>query len=834
MKAKLLSVAVALVALAAAPPALADTGSGGSGGAQAGVQSASTGQAAVGVAKSDQNAVNANVPVNIAGGNVTAGTSNATQNASSNATTDVSNDSQTDQSQHLSQNLGNSGCYAGCGGAGGFQAGIQSSQTNQLAVGAAKSKQNAVNANVPVNIAGGNINTGSSNATQNASSNATTDVSNESETDQHQKLDQNLGGSSCHAGCGGAGGFQVGVQKSETDQGALGVAKSDQNAVNANVPVNIAGGNITAGSSNATQNASSNATANVSNESDTDQSQKLDQNFGCGCDKRKDGKEGRHNGSVGSGGDGGFQLGIQKSDTEQGAIGVAKSDQNAVNANVPVNTAGGNIYAGSSNATQNASSNATTDVSNESETEQHQKLDQNFGCGCDKKDGRDGKDLKSEPRGIRSDCSAGCGGAGGFQVGVQKAETDQFAVGVAKSDQNAVNANAPVNTAGGNITTRSSNATQNASSNATANVSNESETEQKQKLDQDFGSSSCHFGCGGAGGFQVGVQKAETDQWALGVALSKQNAVNANAPVNTAGGNITTGSSNATQNAASNATTDVSNESETEQKQKLDQDFGCGCDHGKKDGKYGKDGHDGSYGSGGDGGFQLGIQKSETDQWAAGIAVSKQNAVNANAPVNTAGGNITTGSSNATQNASSNATADVSNESETEQHQKLDQDFGCGCDHGKKDGKYGKDGKDGYGSAGNGGDGGFQLGIQKSETDQWALGIALSKQNAVNANAPVSTAGGNIYAGSSNATQNASSNATTDVSNESETEQKQKLDQDFGCGCDRKDGKGHYSPRGGNTYADDASASRPESNNSKEDAESQDLTSPNKWQRQEG
>jgi hypothetical protein len=590
MKAKLLSVAVALVALAAAPPALAD-GSGGSGGAQAGVQSASTGQAAVGVAKSDQNAVNANVPVNIAGGNVTAGTSNATQNASSAATANVANESNTDQHQSLSQNFGSSGCHAGCGGAGGFQAGVQDAQTNQQAVGVAKSDQNAVNANVPVNIAGGNINAGSSNATQNASSTATTDVSNESETEQSQRLSQNLGGSSCHAGCGGAGGFQVGVQKAKTDQGALGVAKSDQNAVNANVPVNIAGGNINAGSSNATQNASSTATANVSNESDTDQSQKLDQNFGCGCDK-KDGKDSR-GGSVGSGGDGGFQLGIQKSDTEQGAIGVAKSDQNAVNANVPVNIAGGNITTGSSNATQNAASSATTDVSNESETEQKQ----NFGCGCDhgKKDGRDGKDAWDGKDGRdgkdhSSGCEAGCGGPGGFQLGIQKAETDQWAAGVAVSKQNAVNANAPVSTAGGNITSGSSNATQNAASAATANVSNESETEQKQKLDQDFGSSSCHAGCGGAGGFQVGVQKAETDQWALGIALSKQNAVNANAPVSTAGGNITTGSSNATQNAASAATTDVSNESETEQKQKLDQDFGCGCDHKGGKGDWGSRG----------------------------------------------------------------------------------------------------------------------------------------------------------------------------------------------------------------------------------------------------
>jgi hypothetical protein len=723
MKAKLLSVAVALVALAAAPPAFADSGgSGGAGGAQAGVQSANTGQAAVGAAVSKQNAVNANVPVSIAGGNITGGSSNATQNASSDATANVANESDTDQHQSLSQNLGSSGCHAGCGGAGGFQAGIQDAQTQQQAVGVAKSDQNAVNANVPVSIAGGNITGGSSNATQNASSTASTDVSNESETEQKQKLDQDFGSSSCHAGCGGAGGFQVGVQKADTDQGAIGVAKSDQNAVNANVPVSIAGGNITSGPSNATQNASSTATTDVSNESETEQKQKLDQDFGSSsC-------------HAGCGGAGGFQLGIQKAETEQAAIGVAKSDQNAVNANVPVSIAGGNITSGPSNATQNASSTATTDVSNESETEQKQKLDQDFGCGCDEKDGRDGKDgkdMKNEPRGIRSDCSVGCGGAGGFQVGVQKAETDQWALGVAKSDQNAVNANAPVSIAGGNITSGSSNATQNASSDATATVSNESETEQKQKLDQDFGSSSCHAGCGGAGGFQLGIQKSETDQWAAGIALSKQNAVNANAPVSTAGGNITSGPSYATQNASSTATTDVSNESETEQSQKLDQDFGCGCKHGKKDGKDGKDGH--------------------------------------------------------------------------------------------------------YGSAGSGGAGGFQLGVQKAETDQWALGIALSKQNAVNANAPVSTAGGNITSGPSYATQNASSTATTDVSNESETEQKQKLDQDFGCGCDRKDGKDHWAPRGGNTFADDASeASKPESNDkAKEDADSEDRTSHNKWQRQE-
>ena len=113
MKAKLLSVAVALVALATASPALAD-GSGGSGGAQAGAQNASTNQGALGIAASNQNAVNANVPVSIAGGNVSAGPSTATQNATSTATADVSNKAKTDQDQNLTQNVVEFQNYSQC------------------------------------------------------------------------------------------------------------------------------------------------------------------------------------------------------------------------------------------------------------------------------------------------------------------------------------------------------------------------------------------------------------------------------------------------------------------------------------------------------------------------------------------------------------------------------------------------------------------------------------------------------------------------------------------------------------------------------------------------
>jgi hypothetical protein len=799
MKAKLLSVAVALVALATASPALAD-GSGGSGGAQAGAQNASTNQGALGIAASNQNAVNANVPVSIAGGNVSAGPSTATQNATSNATADVSNKAKTDQDQYLTQNVGGpSGCYAGCGGSGGFQAGVQNAGTNQLAIGAAASKQNAVNANVPVSIAGGNVSSGPSTATQNATSNATTDVSNKAKTDQDQGLKQNIGsGCGCDskgsdhnsgssAGSGGDGGFQAGIQNAETHQGALGAAVSKQNAVNANVPVSIAGGNVNSGPSTATQNATSTATTDVSNKAKTDQDQHLRQNVGsgCGCDSKGsyDPKSSDHgnSGSAGSGGDGGFQAGLQNAETNQWAAGLSKSDQNAVNANVPVSIAGGNVSSGPSTATQNATSNATTDVSNRSKTSQDQGLTQNVGGG--------------------SSCLAGCGGAGGFQLGVQKADTNQWAAGAAFSNQNAVNSNTPVSIAGGNIYSGPSTATQNATSNATTDVSNKAKTDQNQYLTQNVGSgcgcdskgydpksssdhsSGCIAGCGGAGGFQVGLQNAETNQWAAGVAKSDQNAVNGNSPASTAGGNISSGPSTATQNATSNATTDVSNKSKTDQGQYLTQNIGGGsC----------------KFGCGGAGGFQVGLQNAETNQWAAGVAKSDQNAVNGNSPASTAGGNIYSGPSTATQNATSNATTDVSNKAKTDQHQGLTQNVGagCGCDSkGSYDPKgYGSSSDRGNGCgcggsdhnsgcvAGCGGAGGFQVGLQNAQTNQWAAGLAYSNQNAVNGNSPASTAGGNISSGPSTATQNATSNATADVSNKAKTDQRQHLSQNIGDG----------------------------------------------------
>jgi len=662
-------------------------GCGGAGGFQLGVQGANTSQVALGAAKSDQNAVNANVPVNIAGGNVSAGPSDATQTATSTADTDVSNKAKTDQDQKLKQDVGGSdSCKAGCGGAGGFQAGVQLANTDQKAIGIAKSDQNAVNANVPVNIAGGDIKSGPSSATQTATSTATTDVSNKAKTDQDQHLSQDIGGGSCYAGCGGAGGFQAGVQLANTEQGAIGISKSDQNAVNANVPVNIAGGNVYSGPSNATQTATSTAETDVSNKAKTDQDQKLKQDIG-GSDSKShgdygdmDAKSRDDHGSdgcyAGCGGAGGFQLGVQKANTEQWALGVSKSDQNAVNANTPVSVAGGDISSGPSSATQTATSTADTDVSNKAKTDQDQKLKQDIGDS--------------------GSCKAGCGGAGGFQAGIQLANTEQWAAGYSESDQNAVNANAPSSTAGGNIYSGPSDATQTATSTADTDVSNRAKTDQDQKLKQDIGGSdSCKAGCGGPGGFQAGVQLANTEQWAAGASLSNQNAVNSNAPASVAGYDINSGPSSANQTATSTATTDVSNKAKTDQDQKLKQaigsdsksrkdygDKGDSKSHGdygdKGDSKSGKDygdksrkdhGDGCSAGCGGAGGFQLGIQLANTEQWAAGLSFSDQNAVNGNSPSSTAGGNIADGPSSANQTASSTGETDVANRAKTDQNQ---------------------------------------------------------------------------------------------------------------------------------------------------------------------
>ena len=536
MKLKLLAVVAVVGALAwAVPPAMADTGGGGAGALQAGVQQAATDQQAGAAAISKQDATNANVPVNIAGGNVSAGPSSANQLASSEAEATASNDADTSQKQNQDQTVGGGSCSAGCGGPGAAQIGAQLSDTKQNAGALAVSDQNAVNANVPVNVAGGNTTSGPSSANQLANSEAEAKASNDADTTQKQTQTQNVDGSSCHVGCGGAGAAQIGVQAAGTKQDAAAAAISKQNAVNANVPVNVAGGNIASGPSSANQLANSEAEAKSSNEADTTQKQDQTQNVG-----------GRSSCKIGCGGAGGFQAGVQLADTSQSAGSLAVSKQNAVNANVPVNVAGGNITSGPSSANQLANSEAEAKASNEADTTQKQDQTQNVGGS--------------------SSCLAGCGGAGGFQLGIQKADTQQWAGAFALSDQNAVNANAPANVAGGKITSGPSSANQWANSEAEAKATNDADTTQKQKQDQTVGGkSSCYFGCGGPGGAQIGIQKAETKQGAFAAGLSLQNAVNSNTPHSVAGGNIHAGPSSANQWANSEAEGKAFNDADTSQ-----------------------------------------------------------------------------------------------------------------------------------------------------------------------------------------------------------------------------------------------------------------------------
>ena len=533
----------------------------------------------------------------------------------------------------------------GGGGAGGLQAGVQSASTDQGAGAAAISKQDATNANTPTNIAGGNVAAGPSSANQLASSDAEAKASNDADTSQKQNQDQTVGDGSCSAGCGGAGAAQIGAQLSDTNQNAGALAVSDQNAVNANVPVNVAGGNITSGPSSANQLANSEAEAKASNDADTTQKQTQTQNVdGSSC-------------HVGCGGAGAAQIGVQAANTEQDAKAAAISKQNAVNANVPVNVAGGNITSGPSSANQLANSEAEAKSSNDADTTQKQDQTQNVGGS--------------------SSCKIGCGGAGAAQIGIQKAETDQKAASLSVSDQNAVNANVPVNIAGGDITAGSSSADQTANSESEAKASNDADTTQKQDQEQNVGGSSCKLGCGGPGAAQIGIQKADTEQWAGALSVSKQNAVNGNAPVNIAGGDITAGDSSATQDANSESEAKASNDADTTQKQDQEQnvgsDCGCGKDNHKdskdgKDGRDGKDGHDcgcDSSGSGGDGGAQIGVQKADTDQKAFAAALSLQNAVNSNTPHSVAGGNIYDGPSSANQYPNSEAEGKASNDADT-------------------------------------------------------------------------------------------------------------------------------------------------------------------------
>ena len=195
--------------------------------------------------------------MNVAGGDISGGDNSANQTATNGALSAAGNLADTDQSNNQTQSA-DSSCYIGCGGAGQAQLSEQKSLTAQLAASKADANQNAVNANVPVNIAGGDVYGGDNSANQTATNGAFSAAGNLANTDQSNNQTQSAG-SSCFIGCGGAGQAQLSSQESATLQAALSKADAHQNAVNANVPVNIAGGDIYGGDNSANQTATNGA-----------------------------------------------------------------------------------------------------------------------------------------------------------------------------------------------------------------------------------------------------------------------------------------------------------------------------------------------------------------------------------------------------------------------------------------------------------------------------------------------------------------------------------------------------------------------------------------------
>ena len=523
--------------------------------------------------------------MSIAGGNVAGGSSSATQTADNSANADASNTSTTGQTANPTQTGGSASCLSGCGGAGQSQVVDQSALTKQNADADATAKQDAVNANVPVSIAGHDVVGGSSSATQTAGNNADAIAANSSGTNQTANPTQAGGSSSCISGCGGNGQEQNVIQASKTKQDADADATAKQNAVNANVPVGIAGYDVVGGSSSATQTADNGATSDASNTSTTNQTANPSQTGGSSSCFSGCGGNGQEQNV--------FQVGLTKQDAD--ASSLAKQD--AVNANTPISIAGKNVYGGSSSATQAANNNADATASNTSGTTETANPVQQLGS---------------------TSCFSGCGGNGQEQNVGQIALTKQDANADAIAKQDAVNANAPVAIAGYNVYGGSSSATQTASNNATADAPNTSTTDQTANPTQQAGSLHCWSGCGGNGQEQNVFQIALTKQDADAKALAKQDAVNANTPVAVSGGNVFGGSSSSTQTATNDATANAPNSSDTHQVANLIQKSGDGwCWSG----------------CGGQGQEQNLIEQAKTKQSGDAKAWSPQKLVNADVPL---------------------------------------------------------------------------------------------------------------------------------------------------------------------------------------------------------
>jgi hypothetical protein len=256
--------------------------------------------------------------------------------------------------------------------------------------------------------------------------------------------------------------------------------------VNANAPASIAGLAVLAGDSSADQYADNSASSDASNYATTDQSADQSQDSSDSC-------------AIGCGGSGQFQAAAQLASTYQEADSSAYADQNAVNANAPVSTAGLFVIGGDSSASQDATNSADSSASNDASTTQD----------------------ADQSQSSSDSCLVGCGGSGQAQLLLQAAETNQYADSEANADQHLVNANAPASIAGLYALAGDSSADQSADNSATSDASNDAATDQTGSQYQDP--------TGGSGQFQLLAQLAATYQEADSAAYADQNAVNADA-----------------------------------------------------------------------------------------------------------------------------------------------------------------------------------------------------------------------------------------------------------------------------------------------------------------
>jgi hypothetical protein len=463
----------------------------------------------------------------------------ATQSASNTAGSQAAeNTSSTTQGAGQTQSS-TSACQAGCGGAGQAQGLSQASITAQAATSAANASQNAVNANVPVTVSGSGVSVGGGSAVQVNTNTATSSATNTAATTQSANQSQSSS-SSCAAGCGGSGQAQDVSQKAATIQDVSSNADAHQNGVNANVPVTIAGGNVSAGSSSATQHNTNTADSSATNLASTNQTAGQHQTSSSSC-------------VAGCGGSGQAQDASQKAATIQDASSKADVHQNGVNANVPVTVAGGDVHAGSSSANQTLNNTADSSATNTATTDQ----------------------TANQSQSSTSSCTVGCGGSGQAQSASRAAITLQGAKSSADADQNGVSANVPVTVAGGDVWGGSSSADQTLSNTADSSATNTAHTTQAAGQNQSS-SSSCIAGCGGAGQAQDLSQAALTLQGAKSSADADQSGVNTAAPVSI-GDWVAPGSATADQALTNDATSHASNTAHTSQTGDQSQSSSASC-----------------------------------------------------------------------------------------------------------------------------------------------------------------------------------------------------------------------------------------------------------------